>query len=108
MTDISSNTNGRPSSRESPGPRTDILSPTPTDRIEAEPIFQGAVDTDKTVVVCGAGGFIGGHLVADLLRQGYSEVRASTSNPRTSGSRNSRRRTTAPSTCGRRKAATGP
>jgi len=29
----------------------------------------------KSVVVCGAGGFIGGHLVADLLRQGH-RVRA--------------------------------
>jgi nucleoside-diphosphate-sugar epimerase len=29
----------------------------------------------KSIVVCGAGGFIGGHLVADLLRQGAS-VRA--------------------------------
>lgn len=27
-------------------------------------------------VVCGAGGFIGGHLVADLIRQGYSNLRA--------------------------------
>ena len=76
MTDISSNTNGRPSSRESPGPRTDLLSSDPTDRVEAEPVFQGDVDTEKTVVVCGAGGFIGGHLVADLLRQGYDQVRA--------------------------------
>ncbi len=38
--------------------------------------------TDKTMdrwrndraVVCGAGGFIGGHLVADLLRKGYTDV----------------------------------
>ena len=28
------------------------------------------------IVVCGAGGFIGGHLVADLLRQGYRSLRA--------------------------------
>jgi nucleoside-diphosphate-sugar epimerase len=28
------------------------------------------------VVVCGGGGFIGGHLVADLVRQGYTNVRA--------------------------------
>jgi len=28
------------------------------------------------IVVCGAGGFIGGHLVADLLRQGYRLIRA--------------------------------
>jgi len=29
-----------------------------------------------SVLVCGAGGFIGGHLVADLLRQGYRSIRA--------------------------------
>ncbi|PSQ88727.1 MAG: hypothetical protein BRD30_06700 [Bacteroidetes bacterium QH_2_63_10] len=47
--------NGRPSSHESPGPRTDLLSSDPTDRTDAEPIYQGSVDTDQTVVVCGAG-----------------------------------------------------
>ena len=31
---------------------------------------------DKVIVVCGAGGFIGGHLVADLLGQGFSRLRA--------------------------------
>jgi nucleoside-diphosphate-sugar epimerase len=30
----------------------------------------------KKVVVCGAGGFIGGHLVADLRKQGYTRIRA--------------------------------
>jgi nucleoside-diphosphate-sugar epimerase len=34
------------------------------------------VVSDGLVVVCGAGGFIGGHLVADLLRQGVARVRA--------------------------------
>jgi nucleoside-diphosphate-sugar epimerase len=33
-------------------------------------------DRNGLVVVCGAGGFIGGHLVGDLLRQGYSTIRA--------------------------------
>ncbi len=28
------------------------------------------------IVVCGAGGFIGGHLVKVLIQQGYSHVRA--------------------------------
>src|SRR5678809_1526479 len=28
------------------------------------------------IVVCGAGGFIGGHLIADLRRQGVTELRA--------------------------------
>jgi nucleoside-diphosphate-sugar epimerase len=32
--------------------------------------------TDNLIVVCGAGGFIGGHLVADLLRQGFHRIRA--------------------------------
>jgi nucleoside-diphosphate-sugar epimerase len=31
---------------------------------------------DERVVVCGGGGFIGGHLVGDLLRQGWTKVRA--------------------------------
>lgn len=58
------------------------LSDSPSERLNAEPLFHPerdlgiTLDTDKTVVVCGAGGFIGGHLVADLLRQGYTEVRA--------------------------------
>ena len=30
----------------------------------------------KKIVVCGGGGFIGGHLVADLLRQGHRNIRA--------------------------------
>jgi GDP-D-mannose 3',5'-epimerase len=30
----------------------------------------------EKIVVCGAGGFIGGHLVADLLRQGHTNIRA--------------------------------
>ena len=31
---------------------------------------------DRGIVVCGAGGFIGGHLIADLRRQGYQHLRA--------------------------------
>jgi GDP-D-mannose 3', 5'-epimerase len=31
---------------------------------------------DKLIVVCGAGGFIGGHLVTDLLKQGHTRIRA--------------------------------
>ena len=33
------------------------------------------MDYGKTLV-CGAGGFIGGHLVADLLKQGWTDIRA--------------------------------
>jgi nucleoside-diphosphate-sugar epimerase len=32
--------------------------------------------SSELIVVCGAGGFIGGHLVADLLRQGHHKLRA--------------------------------
>src|SRR3954463_1095455 len=28
------------------------------------------------IIVCGGGGFIGGHLVADLLGQGHAEIRS--------------------------------
>src|SRR5467141_3180184 len=32
--------------------------------------------SSEKIVVCGAGGFIGGHLVGDLLRQGHRSIRA--------------------------------
>jgi nucleoside-diphosphate-sugar epimerase len=32
--------------------------------------------TSELIVVCGAGGFIGGHLVADLIRTGHTAIRA--------------------------------
>src|SRR5579871_4703082 len=31
---------------------------------------------DSRIVVCGAGGFIGGHLIQDLRRQGFKNLRA--------------------------------
>lgn len=37
----------------------------------------------ETIVVCGAGGFIGGHLVAELRRQGYTRIRAIDRKPMT-------------------------
>jgi GDP-D-mannose 3', 5'-epimerase len=33
------------------------------------------LNKSRKVVVCGAGGFIGGHLIADLRRQGYTNLR---------------------------------
>src|SRR6266566_3010620 len=39
--------------------------------------FSGAsiMDVNSCVVVCGGGGFIGGHLVGDLIRKGFKHVR---------------------------------
>ncbi len=37
---------------------------------------------NNLILVCGAGGFIGGHLVADLLRQGFARIRAVDIKPR--------------------------
>jgi nucleoside-diphosphate-sugar epimerase len=34
------------------------------------------VDRDDIIVVTGAGGFIGGHLVASLRKQGFRHIRA--------------------------------
>ena len=35
------------------------------------------MDTNSgKILVCGAGGFIGGNLVADLLKLGYTDIRA--------------------------------
>ena len=34
------------------------------------------VEYDKAVLVAGGGGFIGGHLIADLRRQGYTRLRS--------------------------------
>jgi GDP-D-mannose 3', 5'-epimerase len=39
------------------------------------------MDKNDLIVIAGAGGFIGGHLVADLLRQGYRHLRAIDNKP---------------------------
>jgi GDP-D-mannose 3',5'-epimerase len=36
----------------------------------------GEIMTSELIVVAGGGGFIGGHLVADLLRRGFTNIRA--------------------------------
>lgn len=40
------------------------------------------MSNSKKIVVCGAGGFIGGHLIADLRRQGHTQIRAIDVKPR--------------------------
>ena len=32
--------------------------------------------SSELIVVCGGGGFIGGHLVADLLKEGHTRIRS--------------------------------
>ena len=48
-------------------------------------------DPNDLIVVCGGGGFIGGHLVADLLSQGHGKIVSSTSSRSRSGINSSRR-----------------
>lgn len=40
------------------------------------------MDSDISVVICGGGGFIGGHLVADLRKRGIKKIRAVDIKPR--------------------------
>ena len=32
------------------------------------------IDRNQPIIVCGGGGFIGGHLVAEMLKHGYKNV----------------------------------
>ncbi|MCA1595112.1 MAG: NAD-dependent epimerase/dehydratase family protein [Chloroflexi bacterium] len=41
------------------------------------------VAQDASILVAGGGGFIGGHLIADLLRQGYKKIRSADQKPLT-------------------------
>src|SRR6476620_9852741 len=43
---------------------------------DMEPKRAMSTESRDLIVVCGAGGFIGGALVADLVRQGYDRIRA--------------------------------
>lgn len=52
---------------------------TSTPSLDASPIRPARiepVDKKDKIVVCGAGGFIGGHLIGDLLRNGHTDIRA--------------------------------
>jgi GDP-D-mannose 3', 5'-epimerase len=44
-------------------------------------VLSDAFDRGTPLLVTGGGGFIGGHLVADLVRQGYTDVRAADMKP---------------------------
>src|SRR5512135_2487265 len=46
-----------------------------------EDCVRGGMDRNGRVVVCGGGGFIGGHLVAELRRRGYRDVCSVDSKP---------------------------
>lgn len=41
------------------------------------------MDKQAKIAVCGAGGFIGGHLIADLRQQGFTNLRAVDIKPQT-------------------------
>src|SRR3954453_2886679 len=41
------------------------------------------LNTNQSVLVAGGGGFIGGHLVADLLKRGFKKVRCVDVKPQT-------------------------
>src|SRR5687767_12737370 len=45
-------------------------------RREAHPLISLNSMKNQKIVVCGGGGFIGGHLVSELLRQGHTNVRS--------------------------------
>src|SRR5262249_48800741 len=46
------------------------------DALVPQLLFSSPATMSSVVVVCGAGGFIGGHLVADLARKGIGPIRA--------------------------------
>ena len=56
------------------------------------------LDRNKRVVVTGAGGFIGGHLVAELLRRGFEASAPWTSSPSVAGTSSTKGSRTSPPT----------
>ncbi len=43
--------------------------------VDANELNHEEHDTSRSIVICGGGGFIGGHLVGDLLEKGYRHIR---------------------------------
>ena len=64
-----------PSAFSASGPASRSMPLNKSSRTQASSFTKNNMSSGK-IVVCGGGGFIGGHLVADLLRQGHTDLRS--------------------------------